>query len=78
MASIPDNYEINVAKKVKDYHHAIHFCRIELPSYSEEDAVSKLNTLRQLFGNEYILTMTHWICRGEHRNEWKGDTNNET
>lgn len=64
MAGIADNYEINIAKD------GFHFCKIELPETFEEKAVEKLNVIRNLFGPEYHITMTHWVCRGEHKEEW--------
>ena len=74
MASIADNYEINVAKKRHpDDEYGIHFCKIELPMgiTFPLEAEEKLNFFRELFGNEYHISMTHWTCRGEIKEEWK-------
>ena len=74
MASITDNYEINVAKrKNPDDQYGIHFCKIQLSStiYNEERAEEKLNFFRELFGDEYHISMTHWKCRGEVKKEWE-------
>ena len=69
MASIQDNYEINVAKKRADDRWT-HFCKIELPDCLVGDAKAKLDELRAVFGDEYKLDMTHWVCRGEHDERW--------
>lgn len=58
MASVPSNYEINVAKNGK------HYCRIQLRESYEKEAIRKLKTLREIFGNEYELWMTYWKCEG--------------
>lgn len=63
--SIPDNYEINVSKDGK------HYCRIQLSESFDISAEEKLNALREIFGDEYELTMTHYICRGMSKDEWK-------
>lgn len=63
--SIPDNYEINVSKEGN------HYCRIQLSETFEDKALEKLNALREMFDDEYKLSMTHWICRGEIKDEWK-------
>ncbi len=65
MASIPCNYEINVAKKRnKDDKYGIHYCRIELPDTFRANAVEKLKVIKETFGDEYNVTMTYWECRG--------------
>ena len=72
MASIADNYEINVEKKVEGRPYSLHYCKIELPYSLREEAETKLEELRKIFGDEYHLSMTHWICRGSHDEEsWK-------
>lgn len=74
MSSISDNYEINVAKKANpEDRYGKHFCKIELPAddYSNEKAEEKLKFLRELFGDSYHLSMTHWVCRGESKEGWK-------
>ncbi len=65
MASIPDNYEINVAKDGK------HFCRIQLSESFDEKAEEKLNIIRQIFGDDYQISMTLWTCRGTHKEGWE-------
>ena len=71
MASIPDNYEINVAKKEKpDDNYGRHFCKIQLSESFDESAEEKLNFFRNLLGDEYNVTMTHWQCRGYSRKNW--------
>ena len=66
MASIPDNYEINISKNGK------HWCNVELPDSFVEQAEEKLNFLRELFGDEYHISMIRWECRGEYKKgEWK-------
>ena len=71
MASIADNFEINVAKKQnpKD-EYGTHFCRIEIPDSAVSKAEEKLQILRKLFGNDYHVSMTHWTCRGTHKEGW--------
>lgn len=58
MASVSNNYEINVAKGRE------HYCRIQLSESYEEEAKEKLKELREIFGDEYRLTMTYWLCKG--------------
>lgn len=65
MSSVPDNYEINVAKKRASDGRFEHYARIQLPDIFEEQALDKLFFLRELFGSEYKLDLTHWVCRGE-------------
>ena len=70
--SIPDNYEINVAKKRNpDDEYGIHVCKIQLPETLPIAAEEKLNFFRELFGEEYNVSMTHWVCRGESKEEWR-------
>lgn len=65
--SIPDNYEINVAKKRKpEDEYGIHFCKIQLSETLPLQAKEKFEYLKELFGDEYNLSLTHWVCRGEH------------
>jgi len=73
MASIADNYEINVAKKRNpDDKYGVHFCKIELPEWDNEaQAECILMLLRELFGDEYRLSMTHWTCRGNRKEGWE-------
>ena len=73
MSSIADNYEINVAKKKNaDDKYGVHFCKIQLSSdVMEEEAEEKLDFFRNLFGNEYHVSMTHWICRGTCKDFWR-------
>ena len=68
MASIANNYEINVAKKgIKC---DVHWCRIEIPYDNKEQAEEKLEFLRNIFGEEFHISMTHWECRGHHEKGW--------
>ena len=72
MSSIPDNFEVNIAKKRRPGdEYGVHFCKIQLPESFEKDAEEKLNFLRELFGEEYVVTMIHWKCRGEVKKEWE-------
>ena len=64
MSSVPDNYEINITKNGK------HWGRILIPEWRTEDAEIKLKFLRELFGDEYHITMIHWICRGQVDDSW--------
>ena len=71
MASIPDNYEINVAKKKDIYDkYGTHFCKIQLSETIEAEAEKKLKFFRELFGDEYNVTMVHWVCRGQNKPSW--------
>ena len=72
MASIPSNYEINVAKKrnPKDKY-GLHFCKIQLSTNLEEKAEEKLKFFRELFGNDYNVTMTYWECHGKTKEGWE-------
>lgn len=69
MSSIPCNYEINVAKKVK--HPTFysgkysHYCKIELGDCLSETAYQKYRELREMFGEEYKLDLTYWDCKGQ-------------
>lgn len=71
--SISDNYEINVAKKQNpDDKYGIHFCKIQLSrEWNDEMAEEKLQFFRDLFGDEYNVSMTYWECRGKVKEEWK-------
>ena len=72
MASIPNNYEINVAKKRKpDDEYGVHFCKIQLSESFDNKAEEKLQFFRELLGDMYNVTMTHWVCRGEAKHEWR-------
>ena len=72
MASIPCNYEINVAKKRNpEDKYGIHYCKIELGSCLEETAEKKLEFIRNIFGEEFNVSMTYWDCRGKHKEEWE-------
>jgi len=72
MASIPDNYEINVAKKNNpENQYGTHFCRIQIDNaWNDEMAEEQLRFFRNLFGEGYNVTMTHWICRGKNKGGW--------
>ena len=70
----PDNYVINVAKKRNpEDEYGIHFCNIQLSSnvLNDDKAEEQLWFFRELFGDEYHISMTHWTCRGEVKEEWK-------
>lgn len=70
--SITDNYEINVAKKKSpDDEYGVYFCTIELSNDFEQEAEAKLEFFRQLFGDEYHISMTRWTCRGETKDKWR-------
>lgn len=73
MASVLDNYEINVAKKRNpEDEYGIHFCKIQLNNeWNDEMAEKKLQFFKELFGEEYHVSMIHWICRGEVKEEWE-------
>lgn len=69
--SIPDNYEINIAKKRNpEDQYGVHWCKVQLSDSFEEQAEEKLKFLRELFGEEYNISMTKWECRGKHKDEW--------
>ena len=69
--SIPDNYEINIAKKRNpEDQYGVHWCKVQLSDSFEEQAEEKLKFLRELFGEEYHISMTKWECRGKHKDEW--------
>ena len=69
--SIPDNYEINVAiKQNPTDKYGKHWCKIQLPDSFEEQAEEKLAILREMFGDQFNVTMTKWECRGKHKEEW--------
>lgn len=70
MASIPDNYEINISKRTKQYPNGVHWGKLEIPERQKEKAEEKLNFLRELFGNDYHISMTHWECRGLRDDNW--------
>ena len=71
--SIPDNYEINVAKKREpNDEYGIHFCKIQLSNeWNDETAEEKLRFFRELFGDEYNVSMTRWECRGKRKEWWE-------
>jgi len=72
MSSVVDNYEINVAKKkAPDDKYGKHWCRIQLDTFLEKEAEEKLAFLRELFGDNFNVTMIHWVCRGEKKGEWE-------
>lgn len=74
MASIPSNYEINVAKKRNpEDKYGIHKCKIELSSdvFTDERAEKELHFFRELFGDEYNVSLTHWKCYGETKEGWQ-------
>ena len=75
MASIPSNYEINVAKKKNpEDKYGIHYCCIEIPETRIENARKKLAEIRKMFGSDFNVTMTYWTCKGYPIEELKEDT----
>ena len=72
MASISDNYEINVALKENvDDKYGRHWCRIELPDSFESTAENKLEFIREIFGDRFHVSMRKWECRGRAKEEWE-------
>lgn len=73
MASVPNNYEINVAKKENsEDKYGVHFCKIQLTGINwEELAEERLKFFRELFGDMYHVSMTHWNCYGEIKEGWE-------
>ena len=60
-----DNYEINVAKKrASNDENGVHYCRIELPETSPNEAGKKFSEIAEIFGKNFNVTMTHWESRG--------------
>ena len=57
---IPDGYNINISKNGK------FFGRLEITDVAfVEDAVDRFKELRDIFPDEYKLTLQHVTCRGE-------------
>ena len=72
MASIQSNYEINVAKKRNpEDKYGVFFCKIEIDAPFENLAEEKLEFFRELFGDEYNVSMTHWVCKGHIKDGWE-------
>lgn len=71
MSSVPNNYEINIAKRTKLYPQGEHWGRLQIPEWRKEDAEAKLHFLRELFGDEYHISMTYWNCSGHCEDDWK-------
>lgn len=65
MASVSNNYEINVAKN------GTHWCKIQLPDTFEVEAEKKLKQIREIFGEEYHISMTYWNCYGNIKDGWE-------
>ena len=63
---IPNNYEINVAKKGKNELYQ-HYCKIELSCPYDNQAIEKFNELQQMFqaNGDYKLELTKVTCYGE-------------
>ena len=71
MASIANNYEINVSRKRSpNDEYGEHWCRIELPDSFEGQAEDKLKFLRDLFGEDFRVTMHYWKCYGINKEGW--------
>lgn len=60
-----NRYEINIAKGGK------HWGTVIVPYYPESAAVEKLQYLRDLFGDEFEITMTRWESHGIVKPEWE-------
>lgn len=72
MASIPSNFEINVAKKRNpEDKYGTFFCNIEIKVPFESLAEEKLVFFRELFGEEYHVSMTYWECKGHVKKDWE-------
>ena len=72
MASIPNNYEINIAKKERpNDQYGKHWCKVELPDTFPGQAEEKLKFLRELFGEDYHISMIYWSCVGNREDGWK-------
>lgn len=62
--SIQDNYEINVAKRDTTTGQLRHYCKIELQDAFESTAMEKFDELKNMFGDEFQLSLYIWECRG--------------
>lgn len=62
MSSVPNNYEIIIAKRTEQYPNGEYWGTLNIPETYEEKAKEKLDFLRELFGNKYHISMTHWEC----------------
>lgn len=65
---IPNGYEINVSQKSTDYTGREcykHYCRIELNDSFDEFVEQKFKELRDLFPDDFKLTLTKVTCYGE-------------
>lgn len=67
---IEDHYEINVSKKEKKIYDIeeryYHFCKIEIRTINEENAMEKFRTIcEKFYAPEYKCTLTKVICRSE-------------
>ncbi len=71
MSSVPNNYEIRIAKRTERYPNGEHWGTLNIPETYKEKAEEKLNFLRELFGDEYYISMIHWECYGYCYNNWK-------
>ena len=63
MASVSPNYEVNVSKRQPNGKYWF-YCRIELGQRIRNDAVSRFEELKTIFGNEYKLELIYWDCTG--------------
>lgn len=69
-----NGYEINVAKKQHpEDEYGAHFCRIALRQdvYKDEEAEKYLNFFRELFGDQYHVSMVHCEHTETYKKEWK-------
>lgn len=59
-----DFYEINVATK-REGKCPEHYCKIKLPGgIMTHEAVAQFNELKEIFGEDYELSLMYWECRG--------------
>lgn len=53
-----EHYEINISKRrCSEDKHGIHWAKVELPDYDEEKAIAKMDMLKLLLGEKFILTL---------------------
>ena len=61
---IPNNYEINVARKTPQYMHGKHYCNIELGDILEENAIEIYKELCEIFPDDFLLDLHKVTCYG--------------
>lgn len=73
MASIPSNYELNVARaEGRNWNNSgpkyVHFCRIELGTGMPEQMEAKAAAIAARFPSpEFQCTLTYWECIGQRK-----------